>query len=254
LVKIMWIIGIDTCTETISVGLLGDHGEFEMRESAPRKQLTRLVPMIKEILDRRKLNITDISAIAITTGPGSFTGIRLGIVTVRTLSQVMGIPLIPVNTLDALAEGVNYDGIVIPSMDARKYEVFFALYEKKDDEFYRIGEYRKKHINEYIKFINEIDLNTFPLQNREIAEKPPLITGSIFFRYNKRLDEELKIRFIKSPEELWTPRGIVIARMGKEMLEAGKTVDYLRLMPEYMRESDAKPPKRMPGEKRVGSR
>ncbi|MCD4784417.1 MAG: tRNA (adenosine(37)-N6)-threonylcarbamoyltransferase complex dimerization subunit type 1 TsaB [Candidatus Eremiobacteraeota bacterium] len=246
----MWILGIDTCTETMSVGLLGDNQEYEMRETAPKKQLIRLTQMISEILDHHDLNISDISAIAITRGPGSFTGTRLGIVTVKTLSQVMDIPLAPIQTLDALASGVKYDGIVIPSMDARKNEVFFAVYEKKNDKFYRIGDYRKKHIDDYIKFVNELDINSLPLQNREIAEKPLLIAGSIFFRYEKRLDDELNVEFIKSPEESRTPHGLVIARMGKEMVSAGKTVDFLHLAPEYMRGADATPPTRMPGEKK----
>lgn len=239
----MWILGIDTCTETLDAGLLGDEVGIRLREQAPRRQLTRLIPMIGEILEKQNLNISDIDLIAVTNGPGSFTGIRLGLATVKTLAQVNNIPLAPVNTLDALACGAEGDGLVIPIMDARKNEVFYALYEKKGERIARISRYRKANVDDLIDAFNNKEQYSEFSEAYDLARTPPLVTGSVFFRYRKKIDESVNVKYRLSPEETWTPNSLIIARIGKEMADQGKVIDYMQLEPKYMRKSDARPPK-----------
>ena len=238
----MWILGIDTCTETVDVGLLGDETSTHRRSSAPRQQLTVLVPAVKALLDEQNIKIGDVSLIALTAGPGSFTGIRLGITTVRTFSQVNDIPVVPLNTLDTLARSADEDGIIIPCMDARKNEIFYSIYEKQGKRTRQIEEYKRIKIDDYFDFINNLDLTGLPLENPEFTGMPPVITGSIFFRFGDRLKKEISRDIITTPEENWTPSGIVIAEMGKELMEQGKTVDYMNLQPNYLRKFDVVKP------------
>lgn len=238
----MWILGIDTCTETVDVGLIGDKTSTHHRSSAPRQQLTVLVPAIKELLDEQGIKIGDVNLIAVTAGPGSFTGIRLGITTVKTLSQVNNIPIVSLNTLDTLAGGVDEDGVIIPSMDARKNEIFYSIYEKQGEKIRQIEDYQRVKIDDYFKFINNLDLTALPLENPDYAKIPPVITGSIYFRFGDRLKKEINRDIISTPEEKWTPSGIVIARMGRELFEQGKSVDYMHLHPHYLRKFDVVKP------------
>lgn len=238
----MWILGIDTCTETVDVGLLGDETSTHRRSSAPRQQLTILVPTVKELLDEQNIKIGDINLIALTAGPGSFTGIRLGITTARTFSQVNDIPVVPLNTLDTLARGTDEDGIIIPCMDARKNEIFYSIYEKQGDRIRQIEEYKRVKIDDYFNFINNLDLTALPMENPDLAKTPPVITGSVFFRFGDRLRNEIHREIIMTPEEKWTPSGIVIAKMGRELGEQGKTVDFMHLQPNYLRKFDVVKP------------
>ena len=239
----MWILGIDTCTETIDVGLLGEEKSSHRRTNAPRQQLTVLMPIIKELLEEQNIGIKDTDAIAVTTGPGSFTGIRLGIATAKTLAQVNEIPLVPVNTLDVLARQVEEDGIIIPSMDARKNEIFYSIYEKKGDEINRLDDYHRLKIDDYIEFINNFNIENREIKNHQSKQLPPLLTGSIYFRYGKRIEEEVTLKIRKTGEEKWTPSGLVIAKMGKEKAEKKETIDYLHLQPNYLRNFVAIKPK-----------
>ena len=89
-----------------------------------------LLPMIDKMLKEANVDIKDIDAFAITNGPGSFTGLRIGISTIRAFAQAMNKPVVAVNTLEALAYNMQgYKGAIIPMLDARRNEVFTAAYE-----------------------------------------------------------------------------------------------------------------------------
>lgn len=238
----MWILGIDTCTETVDVGLLGNEVSACRRYPAPRQQLTLLVPAVKELLKEYGLKTGDINLIGVTVGPGSFTGMRLGIVTVRTLSQVNNIPVVPLNTLDVLAGGADEDGVIIPSMDARKNEIFYSIYEKQGKNIRRIDEYQRVNVDEYLNFLNGLELKSLAPENPDFALIPPVITGSVFFRHGDRLKNEIQRDIITTPEEKWTPSGLIIAEMAQELYNQGKSVDYLHLNPLYLRKFEAAKP------------
>lgn len=93
----------------------------------------RLHVYIKELLDRNDLSPTDLSAIAVSAGPGSYTGLRIGVAAVKGMCYALGIPMIAISTLQALAlqaRPCNTD-MVIPMLDARRMEVYTAVYDKE---------------------------------------------------------------------------------------------------------------------------
>jgi tRNA threonylcarbamoyladenosine biosynthesis protein TsaB len=221
----MKILGFDTCTETIDVALLEDNVLLaEKRGDAPRKQLTMLIPMIAEIYESTDNLVENTDLITLTTGPGSFTGTRLGLATAQTLAQVNDIPLVPLNTLNAVAMGCGEDGIIIPSMDARKSEVFFAVFEKNGDNLKLIEPHQRVHVDDYFEHI------------RTTKHENPVIVGSIFKRYQEEFNNKVNMKFRTVPELLWTPRGETVARMGQKLMEQGKTVNYMQLQAQYGRE------------------
>ncbi|MFP4498004.1 MAG: tRNA (adenosine(37)-N6)-threonylcarbamoyltransferase complex dimerization subunit type 1 TsaB [Vulcanimicrobiota bacterium] len=228
----MKILALDTCTETIDVAIVENETLLvEKRGKAPRQQLTRLMPFIQASLEETAISIKDIDLIALTTGPGSFTGIRLGLATAKTLSQLNDIPLVSVNTIDAVAVGAEETGIVIPSLDARKYEIFYGVYKLAEHEAKNLSGYKKVRIDDYIDFINNLEYENF------------ILTGSILWRYKDRLEKEVSRPFKTTEEYLWTPRGEIIARIGRKLALEGKAADYLHLEADYMRTWEAIPPK-----------
>lgn len=130
-------LGFDTATEATAVGLrLGDGMVFQARDDpAPGDRpghATRLLPLAGELLERAQVGWSELERIAVGIGPGTFTGLRIGVATARGLAQSLGIPLVGVSSLGALAEGAlaqddeKPDGVV-SVIDARRGEIFAAL-------------------------------------------------------------------------------------------------------------------------------
>ncbi|MCE1247513.1 MAG: tRNA (adenosine(37)-N6)-threonylcarbamoyltransferase complex dimerization subunit type 1 TsaB [Firmicutes bacterium] len=251
----MKIIGIDTCSEAVSVGLVDDNKSEHIREKAHRQQLTILVPIIKNLLDRNGMKVSDVDLFAVTTGPGSFTGIRLGIATVKSLCQVNNIRAASVNTLDAIAAGdfLNSTGgidpekwtIVIPSMDAKKNEIFSCVYARKGSEIKRLSGYLKQSVDEYFNYLNTIENLEIPKSVQANLNPMPLITGSVFNKYGNLFEERFSGRYITTTDEHWYPNGLIVAALGKKIADKGDSTGYIGIVPNYMRESDAVPPASM---------
>jgi tRNA threonylcarbamoyl adenosine modification protein YeaZ len=127
----MNILAIESSTQELSVSLKSSKflGEKIKTKSASEelRHLTKLVPLIKELLSENDLSVHDIPLIAISEGPGSFTGLRIGFSAARAIAQVTGAKLLPVDSIKAFAFGEQ--GIVAPFFDARTNEVYGAVYE-----------------------------------------------------------------------------------------------------------------------------
>lgn len=102
-----------------------------------------LMPIVEGILKNTNLTIKDMDAIAVAVGPGSFTGIRIGVAAAKGLAFAADKPAIPVSTLAAMARNVAFaDGLIICAMDARRQQVYNALFEAKDGTLTRLTEDR----------------------------------------------------------------------------------------------------------------
>lgn len=133
-------LAIDTATEVAAIAL-GDRDTLlaESRISAGRSHLELLLPAVHELLNHNNLAIQDVSAIVAGTGPGTFSGLRVGISTARALAQALKVPLYGFGTLEALALGLlrskrgSNDCLVLPVIDARRGQVFARLYRKEGE-------------------------------------------------------------------------------------------------------------------------
>lgn len=130
----MYILAIETTGPHCSAALIDEDGNVTEKSSGGTlNHLQNLIPMIKELLDDCKLQIDDMSAIAVSAGPGSFTGIRIGVSTARALCQAAGKPAIAVPTLKSFVyhmcgEGAARIKIVAPIFDARRNQVYGGAY------------------------------------------------------------------------------------------------------------------------------
>ena len=130
----MSLLGIDTSTSASAACVLrADGASFEVEPSPARlaagpAHARELMPAVAEVMERAELGFGDLEAIAVGVGPGTFTGLRIGIATARALASASGLPLRPVSSLAALAEGIAGD-LRLPLIDARRGELFGALHD-----------------------------------------------------------------------------------------------------------------------------
>lgn len=131
----MKILGIDTATECCSVAIApGDGHEIDEIQHITPNGHSRMVPgMVRELLNKHQLNLTDLDALSVDIGPGSFTGLRIGIGVVQGLAYAAGIRTVGVSSLDALA-GHCPDGFSVSAIDARMKQVYWAVFEKRGGE------------------------------------------------------------------------------------------------------------------------
>jgi len=130
------ILGIETTTNICSVAVLNEGKTEKIESEVPNSHSEVLGTFIKKILSNIKIKVEQLDAIAVSKGPGSYTGLRIGVSTAKGLCYGAGIPLIGINTLEGMAESFinkynNNDILLCPTIDARRDEIFYALYDNE---------------------------------------------------------------------------------------------------------------------------
>jgi tRNA threonylcarbamoyladenosine biosynthesis protein TsaB len=174
--------------------------------------------MIDYLLALNKIDRRDLGLIAVGSGPGSFTGIRIGIATAKGLARALGCPLIGISKLDDLAYGATPAQIpIMPVIDARKSEIFCARYTPD-------GSLQTPY------------MNIHPHEVKDFVQEETLFIGNGIDLYEDILASSLGNRFRKGPQNLWTPRASVIGMMA---LQQGLQDHPTTVNPIYVRPSDA---------------
>jgi tRNA threonylcarbamoyladenosine biosynthesis protein TsaB len=227
----MIVLGLDTATAATAVALrLGDGTTLEARDDpapgAHPGHATRLLAMTEELLARAGLRLEEVERIAVGAGPGTFTGLRVGIATARGLAQSLGAPLVAVSSLRALAHGALTSGrveahAVLATIDARRGEVFAAAYAPGEEE---LAAGRALPPGELGAVLAEAGL----------ADAAILGVGDGAVRYRAELEAAgVSVPPDSSPEHLL--RGAAICELGI----AGPVAGYGDVLPDYLRRPDA---------------
>ncbi|UCE18802.1 MAG: tRNA (adenosine(37)-N6)-threonylcarbamoyltransferase complex dimerization subunit type 1 TsaB [Gemmatimonadota bacterium] len=221
----MIVLGIETATLIEGVAVVdGDRVVAEHRSHVGSTHAEHLVPTILQTLGAAGFGMKEVDGIAISIGPGSFTGLRIGLSAVKGLSLARGIPVVAVPTLDGLAYHVPFCRYsVCPILDAKRHEVYTALYRTSEGVPERLTEPRA---------INPEDLVT------EISE-PTIFLGDGVPVYARLIREHLGSKAHFAPNHVGLPSGSAIALLGHTLLIEGKTVDIQSVQPFYIRKSDA---------------
>ncbi len=153
------LLQIETATQVCSVAISINGETVALKEEmAQNIHAASLTLFIEEVMKTAKLSYADLDAIAVSKGPGSYTGLRIGVSTAKGLCFALDKPLIGINTLEMMASGYlkqhpNYGGLICPMIDARRMEVFTAVYDNKLQEFETVN---AKIVDER-SFILELD-------------------------------------------------------------------------------------------------
>ena len=138
----MKILGFDTSTKFLCLGLYDGAKIYEYNLELGRKNSSLLVVTIKRVLEALNWHIDDIDFFACGLGPGSFTGIRVGLATIKGLSWRKNKPVIGISTLDILAKNARIDdGLIIPIVDAKRNLIYCCNYKAKNGNIKRISPY-----------------------------------------------------------------------------------------------------------------
>lgn len=184
----------------------------------------RLMTAIDDLLRAATLRIHDIDGVAISIGPGSFTGLRIGVTTAKSLAYSIQKPIMAVPTLDALAAQYLFtDVLICPMLDARKKEVYAALYRNQRETVERQSAYVVMPPDRFLRDVHE----------------PVILLGDGASAYRHTISEILGERAIFADAAHRLPRASLIAKLGDERFSAGQTDDCLALTPLYIRKSDA---------------
>ncbi|MBN2557554.1 MAG: tRNA (adenosine(37)-N6)-threonylcarbamoyltransferase complex dimerization subunit type 1 TsaB [Clostridia bacterium] len=153
----MIILGMDTSCAQASCALSIEGSAFEKKSTEDkRKHSQTLMPMVGELLAEHGLKARDMDGFAISCGPGSFTGLRIGMAAIKGLAFPLGKKISCVNSLDILANGIERaNGIICPIIDARNNQVYTALYKKAGSFSVPVTEYMGIGVMELARMLKE---------------------------------------------------------------------------------------------------
>lgn len=227
----MLIIGIESSALVASVAIVKDGAlvaEYTVCNTKTHSQT--LMPMLDEIVKSSGIDLNEVDAIAISRGPGSFTGLRIGSATAKGLGLALNKPLVEVPTLEALAYNLSGcgDALICPIMDARRQEVYSGLYEESSKEYPLniIANETAGPLTEVIDRINELGRRVVFL-----GDGVPV--------YKNIIDEKVAVPYSFAPDHLLRQKASSVAMLGAVLYEAGKTVDAGEHAPTYLRVSQA---------------
>ncbi len=156
----MKILAIETTGLYASVALLtaeADGSEWEIHEKQGDRKfshLQRVIPMVDELLSECELSIGDVTHIAVSLGPGSFTGIRIGIATAKAMAQALNLPVVGVPSLKALARNAGeFPGLICPVLDARRSQVYCGGYIKQGRQYASVIEDKARGMDEFLELV-----------------------------------------------------------------------------------------------------
>ncbi len=225
----MKILAIDSSSTPASIAVTDGEmpiGEFTININ--RTHSEKLLPLVDSLLDAINLKASDIDVFAVSVGPGSFTGLRIGMSAAKLMAQTLGKPLIGVKTLEALAENVcAFDGFIAPVIDARNNTFYTALYECSD------GELREIYGAE-------------ALETEALCERLCNMTGRVlvcgeYIKYRSKISELTSlsgnVRF--APVHISYQRAVSCAVLAYKQYMRGDVTMPEAVTPLYVRESQA---------------
>jgi tRNA threonylcarbamoyladenosine biosynthesis protein TsaB len=220
----MLILGIDTSGKSGGVTLAeGDNNAFRVLRSSEIAGGTfsaHLVPTIATLLEQQGFSSKQIGGFAVASGPGSFTGLRVGLSAIKGLVEVLGAPIATVSLLEALASLSSRVGRVAAALDAGRSEVFFGLYQVSRLATLCTNENLLRQ-SEFLQQLNDEHLDAAVTSDASLVDLASVE------------------RVVVTPQLVARPGSESVARLGLRKLLAGETVSVEILDANYLRRSDA---------------
>lgn len=224
----MKILAIDSSGLVASVAIVTEDtvlGSYSVNFKKTHSQT--LLPMVEEVMKMTETEAEDLDAVAVTNGPGSYTGLRIGSSTAKGLAMVWNKPVIPVPTVDALAANLaGRTGIICPIMDARRGQVYTGIYRYEGNQLVAVKPQVCTLLSDVIAEINAMgEVVTF------LGDGVPV--------HKDTIEEQVKVPFTWAPMHLTVQNAAALGWLACGYFREGKTVTAAELVPDYLRQSQA---------------
>lgn len=224
----MNLLGIDASGVAGSVSYMKDGklaGEYYICDKLTHSQT--IMPMLEHMKALLQIDLESIDAIAVTAGPGSFTGLRIGVTAAKTLALALNKPIIGIPTLDVMAHGMVYtDYEICPIMDARRNQVYTALYKWEEGQLARLTDHRAMDMTAYLEELKQRGTNI-------------IFLGDGVSAYETTIKEALGDKAVFAPSFLNLQHASVLLEIAKAKYENGEVEDPNLFAPMYLRKSQA---------------
>lgn len=216
----MKLLAIDTSTEACSAALYIEGNILEKYEVAPRQHAELILPMVDSLLKESGLRLPELDGLAFARGPGAFTGVRLSTSVIQGLAYAAELPVIPVSTLAALAQGTNSDiDTIISAIDARMGEIYWGIFTRNKEGIVR------PITEEMVSKPEEISIDT---------DAPCFGAGTGWASYSEILAAKLGAN-LQGKAQNQLPRASDVLTLAIKEFEADTYVDAANALPIYLR-------------------
>lgn len=200
-------------------------GEYYICDKLTHSQT--IMPMLEEMKNLLGFELDEVDAVAVTAGPGSFTGLRIGVTTAKTLALALEVPIIGIPTLDVIAGGMAFaKHLICPLMDARRNQVYTALYKWEADGIKRLSDHLAIDLDQHLANLKE--------RNEKI-----IFLGDGAPLFKTHIKEVLGDLAVFAPSFVSLQHASVLADQASKLFEEGKVEDPSTFVPMYLRKSQA---------------
>lgn len=235
----MKILALETTGKYGSAAVIDDDGRvYAASSDEEMNHLRGMIFLIDEALSEAGIKKEELSHIAASVGPGSFTGIRIGVTTARTMAQMLGIQCVSVSSIEALAAGARGEALssgamyIVPVINARRHQTYAAVYKAGGD-----GEAMTPVLEERQYMIEDL---LAELKDKLEEGAAVYFTGDGIDAYISVIEDLLpEGSYFLAEEAVRYQNAEPVARLALDRARAGETVSYDGLLPEYMRLAEA---------------
>lgn len=219
----MKILAFDTSSKYLSIGLADGEKLITQEEHLLDRQHSGLMlPKIKAMLEKIRMPINKIDAFVVGLGPGSFTGLRIGVSSVKGFGIALKKPCVGVPSIDAIAMNAVVDnGIIVPVIDAKRGNVYSALYKRKGDQVIRLSGYQVIGIEKLMRRI----------------KSHAIFLGDGIVLYGDKI-KEIDKKAVLLEEKYWYPSAFNLIKLAIPVFSKAKTADLSKLRPMYLYPKD----------------
>lgn len=224
----MKVLALDSSGLVASVAVAEDGdmlAEYSVNYKKTHSQT--LLPMLDAVAQMLELDLNSIDAIAVASGPGSFTGLRIGSATAKGLGLALDKPLVAVPTTQALAYNLyGFSGMVCPIMDARRNQVYTGIYTFADGRMQILEDQMAVDIHWLTDKLNGMG-------------RPVMFCGDGVSAYREKIEKDMRIQAYFAPAHVNRQRAGAVAALAMEFLKEGRTQTAGEHKPDYLRASQA---------------
>lgn len=224
----MKILAIESATVIASCAISENDvvlGEYSLGHKKTHSE--KLMPLIEKLLEDMEMKIKDIDVIAISEGPGSYTGLRIGAAIGKSLAYAINVPIANIPTMKSLAANIySVEKLIVPVMDAKSGRVYAGIYKWENDSLTTVKEQFPTNIDELIEILNG-------------CTESIILSGDGSENYRNIFEERLKIKYTISPKQFNLPRASSSACLGYSMAINGEIINASEFAPKYLRLSQA---------------